>query len=75
MSKTAHEIMTYVVPIIPRDYKTPTNKKMADRDRAKFIFDQQPDLMRLRRFDSAEQLVQKYWADPHGLLPLLPNEP
>lgn len=35
MSKTAHEIMTYVVPIIPRDYKTPIDKKTADRDRAK----------------------------------------
>jgi hypothetical protein len=74
MSKTAHEIMNYIVPAVPRGYKTPIDQKMTDRDRAKFIFEQQPNLMRLRGFDSAEQLLQKYWTDPHGQLPRKPNE-
>jgi hypothetical protein len=74
VSKTAHEIMHFIVPVIPQNYKPPADQKTADRDRARFLYEQHRDLMRKRGLESAEQLVQKYWTDPHGQLPLIPHE-
>jgi hypothetical protein len=75
MSKTAHEIMHHVTIVTPPGYKKQSSdQKTADRERAKFIFDQQPELMKHRGFKSAEELVNKFWEDPHGQLPLAPNE-
>jgi hypothetical protein len=65
--RTAREIMGIVV-VIPRGYKPPTDQKLADRDRAKFIFEQHPDVMRSRSFATPEELLRKYWDDPDGLL-------
>jgi len=66
--------MHFIVPVIPQSYKSATDQKTADRDRARFLFEQHSDLMRKRGFESADQLLQKYWTDPHGLLPLVRNE-
>ncbi|MGD0460856.1 MAG: hypothetical protein ABSB74_00045 [Tepidisphaeraceae bacterium] len=74
MNNTAYEIMHNIVIVLPRDYKRPDDEKDADRDRIKFIFEQQPDLMRMREIHSAEELVRKYWNDPHGQLPSCPCE-
>lgn len=74
MHDTAYEIMHNIVIVLPRDYKRPADPKEADHDRAKFIFEQHPELMRLRGFKSPEELLQKYWDDPHGQLPRIPNE-
>ncbi len=73
MLNTAYEIWGIVVPS-PPGYKTPLGQKDEDRDRARFIFDWQPELMRKRGFNSSEELLQKYWNDPHGQLPRDPNE-
>jgi hypothetical protein len=74
MHDTAREIMDQVKIITPLGYKKPANLREADKDRAKFIFEQQPDLMRRKGFKSYEQLLTKYLNEPDGKLPIAPNE-
>jgi hypothetical protein len=75
MSKTAHEIMHHVTIVTPPGYKKQfSDQKTADRERAKFFFEQQPELMKRRGFKSTEELVNKFWNDPHGQPPCAPNE-
>jgi len=71
---TAHKIMNSIVYVLPLGYKVPKDQKAADRDKARFIFEQQAELMKLRGFKSSDELLQKYLTDPHGQLPLGPHE-
>jgi hypothetical protein len=71
---TAHKIMHDIVVPLPHGHKMPTDKKAADRERARLIFQDHPQLMQNRKIGSAEELVQKYWTDPHGELPRIPGE-
>jgi hypothetical protein len=70
---TAQKIMAIVVPF-PPGYKSPEDLRQADCDRARFIFQKHPNLMAVRGFNSAEALVEKFWNDPIGQLPLGAHE-
>jgi hypothetical protein len=74
MHDTAHEIMHRVKIVTPLGYRSPSDQIEADRQRAKFIFEQQGNLMKRCGFNSAEELVQNYWTDPYGQLPRDSNE-
>lgn len=74
MNNTAHEIMHRVKIVLPLGYKWPADQRDADRERARMIFENNPDLMESRGFASSEELLQKFRDDPHGELPRMPNE-
>jgi len=66
--RTARELWEIVV-VFPPGCEKPSDQKLADRDRATLIFEQHRDLVKRRGFNSPDELLQKYLADPDGLLP------